>query len=85
VIGFTFGVVQMGLYAFYRNATPRLPAKEAPDDKEASVVPEHVVTVAKLGVELKSCDVCPIESPQMGEATQPKMQGRMEEKGSNAV
>ncbi|WVZ51615.1 hypothetical protein U9M48_002743, partial [Paspalum notatum var. saurae] len=56
VLGFTFGVIQMGLYAFYRNATPRVPAKEVADDtKQASVdgtfkVAEHVVTIAKLSV-----------------------------------
>ncbi|XP_066335489.1 bidirectional sugar transporter SWEET14-like [Miscanthus floridulus] len=58
VLGFSFGVVQMGLYALYRNATPRVPAKEVSDDaKEAAIsvddstfkVPgEHVVTIAKL-------------------------------------
>ena len=58
VLGFSFGVVQMGLYALYRNATPRVPAKEVADDaKEAAIsvddstfkVPgEHVVTIAKL-------------------------------------
>ncbi|TVU25289.1 hypothetical protein EJB05_27781, partial [Eragrostis curvula] len=54
VLGFTFGVIQMGLYAFYRNATPRIPAKEMEHDKEAPMkdvvkVSEHVVTIAKLG------------------------------------
>ena len=51
MLGFTFGVIQMGLYAIYRNATPRVPAKEVADDKEDVVVkvPEHVVTIAKLG------------------------------------
>lgn len=57
VIGFTFGVVQMGLYALYRNATPRVPAKELADDaKEAAAVDgtfkapagEHVVTITTL-------------------------------------
>ncbi|XP_066338129.1 bidirectional sugar transporter SWEET14-like [Miscanthus floridulus] len=58
VLGFSFGVVQMGLYPLYRNATPRVPAKEVADDdaKEAAAaadgtfeVPgEHVVTTAKL-------------------------------------
>ncbi|TVU25283.1 hypothetical protein EJB05_27775, partial [Eragrostis curvula] len=54
VLGFTFGVIQMGLYAFYRNATPRITAKEMEHDKEAPMkdvvkVSEHVVTIAKLG------------------------------------
>ncbi|KAL6659645.1 hypothetical protein ACP70R_002474 [Stipagrostis hirtigluma subsp. patula] len=69
VLGFTFGVIQMGLYALYRNATPRLPAKEV-SDNEASVtdivkLPEHVVTIAKLGspaVELKGHEVQPVAS-----------------------
>ena len=64
VLGFIFGVIQMGLYAIYRNATPRVPAKEVADDKEDVVVkvPEHVVTIAKLGapaVELKTHEVRP--------------------------
>ncbi|KAJ1275609.1 hypothetical protein BS78_05G148200 [Paspalum vaginatum] len=55
VLGFTFGVIQMGLYALYCKATPRVPAKEVADDgKEASSVDntfkvaEHVVTIAKM-------------------------------------
>ncbi|RLM69059.1 bidirectional sugar transporter SWEET14-like [Panicum miliaceum] len=71
VIGFTFGVIQMGLYALYCNATPRLPAKDVEADKEEAVddtfkVPEHVMTIAKLGapaVEMKTCEVHPVESP----------------------
>ncbi|CAO2149007.1 unnamed protein product [Urochloa humidicola] len=62
VLGFTFGVIQMGLYAIYRNATPRVPAKEVADDK----VPEHVITVSKLGApaaELRTHEVHPVESP----------------------
>ncbi|PAN42721.1 LOW QUALITY PROTEIN: hypothetical protein PAHAL_8G184400 [Panicum hallii] len=62
VIGFTFGVIQMGL----------LPAKDVDEaDKEEAVdnsfmVPEHVVTIAELGelaVELKTYEVHPVESP----------------------
>ena len=77
VIGFTFGVIQMGLYALYCNATPRLPAKgvDADKDNEAVddtvMVPEHVVTIAKLGapaVEMKTCEVHPVESPPTEEA-----------------
>jgi solute carrier family 50 (sugar transporter) len=50
VIGFSFGVVQMGLYALYRNATPRVPAKDVADDASKDKAPgEHVVvTIAKL-------------------------------------
>ncbi|CAN6372064.1 unnamed protein product [Urochloa humidicola] len=70
VIGFTFGVIQMGLYAFYRNAKPRVLAKDVTDEKAMAVddtlkVPEHVVTIAKLGeqaVEIKDIDVHPVES-----------------------
>ncbi|WVZ51067.1 hypothetical protein U9M48_002251 [Paspalum notatum var. saurae] len=48
VLGFTFGVIQMGLYALYRNAaTPRVPAKEASVDDTFKVA-EHVVTIDKL-------------------------------------
>ncbi|CAO2141782.1 unnamed protein product [Urochloa humidicola] len=67
VLGFTFGVIQMSLYAIYRNATPRVPSKEVADDK----VPEHVVTVSKLGapaVELRTHEVHPVESPPTEEA-----------------
>nr|AWO14212.1 sugar transporter SWEET14 [Saccharum spontaneum] len=57
VLGFSFGVVQMGLYALYRNATPSVsPATEVANDdaKDEAMsstfeVPgEHVVTIAKL-------------------------------------
>ncbi|TVU25305.1 hypothetical protein EJB05_27797, partial [Eragrostis curvula] len=98
VIGFTFGVIQMVLYAFYRNATPVLPAKEVSDDKEVSVtaiskVPEHAVTISKLGTpggEVKSCEVRPIQCIPTGEA---KLQedysaeelGKVADSGSNAV
>ncbi|CAN6372063.1 unnamed protein product [Urochloa humidicola] len=70
VIGFTFGVIQMGLYAFYRNAKPRVLAKDVTDEKAMAVddtlkVPELVVTIAKLGeqdVEIKNTEVHPVES-----------------------
>ena len=74
VLGFTFGVIQMGLYAIYRNATPRVPAKEVADDKEDIVVvkvPEHVVTIAKLGApaaELKTHEVRPAMATPTEEA-----------------
>ncbi|KAL6653902.1 hypothetical protein ACP70R_007367 [Stipagrostis hirtigluma subsp. patula] len=78
VLGFTFGVIQMGLYALYRNATPRLPAAKEVSDDEASVtdvikVPEHVVTIAKLGtpaVELKHTEVSPMGSRLTGKSKQ---------------
>ncbi|KAL6659870.1 hypothetical protein ACP70R_002699 [Stipagrostis hirtigluma subsp. patula] len=78
VLGFTFGVIQMGLYALYRNATPRLPAAKEVSDDEASVtdvikVPEHVVTIAKLGtpaVELKRTEVSPMGSRLTGKSKQ---------------
>ncbi|CAN6372104.1 unnamed protein product [Urochloa humidicola] len=65
VIGFTFGVIQMGLYAFYRNAKPRVLVKDVMDEKVTAVddtlkVPEHVVTIAKLReqtVEIKNVEV----------------------------
>ena len=74
VLGFTFGVIQMGLYAIYRNATPRVPAKEVADDMEDIVVvkvPEHVVTIAKLGApaaELKTHEVRPAMATPTAEA-----------------
>ncbi|RCV38288.1 hypothetical protein SEVIR_8G137700v4 [Setaria viridis] len=96
VLGFSFGVIQMGLYALYRNATPRVPAKEVADDKEDIIkVPEHVVTIAKLGapaVELKTHEVRPVESPPMEEEVKPesgmaaaeKEQDKVMNKGGNA-
>ncbi|KAK3119223.1 hypothetical protein QOZ80_9BG0716070 [Eleusine coracana subsp. coracana] len=89
VIGFSFGVVQMGLYAFYRNATPRLPAKEVSDDKDVKV-PEHVVTVEKLGglgVELKASEVRPVDSPPTTEVAKAEncVAEEMVERESNAV
>ncbi|KAM3317820.1 hypothetical protein ACQJBY_035497 [Aegilops geniculata] len=48
ILGFAFGVIQMGLYALYRNATPT-PAPKQVDDDDAVKVPEHVVNIAKLG------------------------------------
>ncbi|XP_062197736.1 bidirectional sugar transporter SWEET14-like [Phragmites australis] len=94
VLGFTFGVIQMGLYAIYRNATPRVPAKEVADDKEASVADvvkahEHVVTIVKLGapsVELKSCDeVHPVRSPPTGEVKQENDAAAAKEEQSNKM
>nr|CAB3491599.1 unnamed protein product [Digitaria exilis] len=79
VIGFTFGVIQMGLYALYRNATPKVIGKDASEDKEVTVantikVPEHVVTISKLGtpaMEVKTThEVHPVESPPTEEANQ---------------
>ncbi|OEL21501.1 Bidirectional sugar transporter SWEET14 [Dichanthelium oligosanthes] len=91
VLGFSFGVIQMGLYALYRNATPRVPAKEVADDKEASVddtfkVAEHVVTIAKLAtpaMELKTHEVHPVESPPTEEAAKQE-NDKAENNGGNA-
>ncbi|CAN6372105.1 unnamed protein product [Urochloa humidicola] len=71
VIGFTFGVIQMGLYAFYRNAKPRVLAKDVMDEKVTAVddtlkVPEHVVTISELeapAVVLKTAEVHAVELP----------------------
>ncbi|XP_040385790.1 bidirectional sugar transporter SWEET13-like [Oryza brachyantha] len=46
VLGFTFGVVQMGLYVFYMNATPV--AGEGKEGKLAAEEPQVVVNVGKL-------------------------------------
>ncbi|CAL4987952.1 unnamed protein product [Urochloa decumbens] len=80
VIGFTFGVIQMGLYTFYRNAKPKVLAKDLTDEKAMAVgdtlkVPEHVVTIARLGeqaVEIKNIELHPVESspPPTEEAKQ---------------
>jgi solute carrier family 50 protein (sugar transporter) len=78
VIGFTFGVIQMGLYALYRNATPKVLAKDVSVEKEVTVdntvkVDEHVVTISKLGapaIELKTDEGHPVESPPTEEANQ---------------
>ncbi|CAN6372109.1 unnamed protein product [Urochloa humidicola] len=71
VIGFTFGVIQMGLYAFYRNAKPRVLANDVMDEKVTAVddtlkVPEHVVTISELeapAVVLKTAEVHAVELP----------------------
>ncbi|VAI52524.1 bidirectional sugar transporter SWEET14-like [Triticum dicoccoides] len=46
ILGFAFGVIQMGLYALYRNAMPT-PVPKQVDDVDAIKVPEHVVNIAK--------------------------------------
>ncbi|XP_044417209.1 bidirectional sugar transporter SWEET14-like [Triticum aestivum] len=62
ILGFAFGVIQMGLYAFYCDATPTPAPKEVDDpmsDHGAAVkVHKHVVNIARLsppaGVELNT-------------------------------
>ena len=48
VLGFTFGIVQMGLYMFYMNKTPSVPegkvAVKLPAGAEEHVVNLHPVT-----------------------------------------
>ncbi|TVU25476.1 hypothetical protein EJB05_27974, partial [Eragrostis curvula] len=74
IIGFAFGVIQMGLYAFYCNATPTFPDKEIADD--VVKVPEHVVTISKLGEPAaEEFKVHPVDSPPTGNATQEKDAG----------
>ncbi|KAF7081967.1 hypothetical protein CFC21_085858 [Triticum aestivum] len=48
ILGFAFGVIQMGLYALYHKATPTPAPKQVHDD-DAVKVPEHVVNISKLG------------------------------------
>jgi hypothetical protein len=70
----------MGLYAFYRNATPRLPAaKDAPDDKE-----NVVVTVSNLGVELKSSDADARPVEETAAQANPEINAA-EDQGNNEV
>ncbi|CAL4981133.1 unnamed protein product [Urochloa decumbens] len=106
VIGFTFGVIQMGLYAFYRNAKPRVLAKDVADEKATAAVddtlkvPEHVVTIAKLGepaVEIKNTEaVHPVaSSPPPTPTEEAKLEddepsadeevGKVADKGSNST
>ncbi|XP_073356865.1 bidirectional sugar transporter SWEET14-like [Aegilops tauschii subsp. strangulata] len=53
ILGFAFGVIQMGLCAVYRNATPTTAPKDVDDPmtNHGTTVkaPEHVVHIAKLG------------------------------------
>ncbi|CAL4984508.1 unnamed protein product [Urochloa decumbens] len=103
VIGFTFGVIQMGLYAFYRNAKPMVLAKDVADEKAKAVdgtlkVPEHVVTIAKLGepaMEIKNAEVYPVESSPRSTEDEAKLEdkepsaeeavGEMASKGGNSI
>ncbi|KAL6644070.1 hypothetical protein ACP70R_018836 [Stipagrostis hirtigluma subsp. patula] len=64
VLGFTFGVVQMGLYVFYMNKTPvKAEGKEA--GKLAAAEEEHViVNIAKLS------PAVPMKSPQVQQGTE---------------
>ncbi|XBJ14392.1 hypothetical protein VPH35_006438 [Triticum aestivum] len=64
ILGFAFGVIQMGLYALYRNATPRPAPKEvdAPVSDDGAVkAPEHVVNVAKLGPAAAAVELPPVK------------------------
>uniref|UniRef100_A0A0D9XSD1 Bidirectional sugar transporter SWEET n=1 Tax=Leersia perrieri TaxID=77586 RepID=A0A0D9XSD1_9ORYZ len=87
VLGFTFGVIQMGLYAIYRNSTPKAPTKEieaTASDEDTAVVKEHVVNIAKLSAaadDVKTCEVHvhpvdvespPVECVATGDAPPPK-------------
>ncbi|CAL4987938.1 unnamed protein product [Urochloa decumbens] len=103
VIGFTFGVIQMGLYAFYRNAKPMVLAKDVADEKAKAVdgtlkVPEHVVTIAKLGepaMEIKNAEVYPVESSPRSTEDEAKLEdkepsaeeavGEVTSKGGNSI
>ncbi|KAI5016887.1 bidirectional sugar transporter SWEET14-like [Hordeum vulgare subsp. vulgare] len=69
ILGFAFGVIQMGLYALYRNATPIPAPKEmdAPESEDGAVkAPEHVVNIAKLGTAAAAIELNtnhPVEPP----------------------
>ncbi|KAL6851950.1 hypothetical protein ACP4OV_020135 [Aristida adscensionis] len=64
VLGFTFGIVQMGLYMFYMNKTPvALPGKAEAGKLPTTAAEEHVVvSIAKLSPALpeKSSEVHPV-------------------------
>ena len=47
-VGFVFGIVQMGLYVFYKNA------KKVLEEPKLQQLPEHIIDVVKL-----STIVCP--------------------------
>lgn len=77
VLGFSFGVIQMGLYAMYRNSTPKaVLTKEVEaatatgdDDHSAAGVKEHVVNIAKLSAAVdvvKTREVHPSTSSPAG-------------------
>ncbi|KAL6890294.1 hypothetical protein ACP4OV_009057 [Aristida adscensionis] len=77
VLGFTFGVIQMGLYALYRNTTTKVQSKEMVDIEATldNVVkaPEHVMTIVKIGspaIDLKNSKAHHIEALPTGEAKQ---------------
>ncbi|KAL6622975.1 hypothetical protein ACP70R_019053 [Stipagrostis hirtigluma subsp. patula] len=64
ILGFTFGVVQMGLYVFYMNKTPvKAEGKEA--SKMAAAEEEHItVNIANL------IPAVPANSPQVHQSTE---------------
>ena len=64
ILGFAFGVIQMGLYALYRNATPRPAPKEvdAPVSDDGAVkATEHVVNISKLGPAAAAIELPPVK------------------------
>lgn len=75
VMGFVFGLIQMVLYAMYMNTKNHVVIEE-------QMVPEHIITIAKLGAVGQCADVYPVEvkeSEGEGKECELTTKGRSEE------
>ncbi|XP_072958735.1 bidirectional sugar transporter SWEET14-like [Typha angustifolia] len=57
VLGFLFGIAQMVIYVVYKDGKPVV--------IQEYTLPEHIITIAKLGTLEKSLEVHPIDSKQL--------------------